>query len=83
MKYIKDKCKYCDTHDFYYSYYSCYIGGSFKKDNNDVSCVIDNEIDKIEQKLEEMKKYKEFINKSQNKIMQASNCNVFKSKKVN
>ena len=69
MKCIKDKCKYCDTHDFYFSYYSCYIGGSFEKDSNNVSCVIDSEIDKIQQKLEEMKKYKEFINKNQNKIL--------------
>lgn len=65
LKCIKDKCKYCDTHNFYYSFYSCHIGGSFEKDNDNVSCVIDGEIEDIEHKLEEIKKYRDFIKKSQ------------------
>ncbi len=65
MNCIKDKCKYCDTHSFYYSYYSCHIGGSFEKDSGNVSCVIDGEIEGIEHKLEEIKKYRDFIRKNQ------------------
>ena len=65
MNCIKEKCKYCDAHDFYYSFYSCHIGGSFKKDSDDVVCVIDYEIEKMEENLREIKQYKQFIKESQ------------------
>ena len=65
MKCIKEKCKYCNTHDFYFGYYSCYIGGSFEKDNKDVSCVINSKIEDIEISLRDIKEYKEFIKKNQ------------------
>ena len=65
MKCIKEKCKYCNTHDFYHSYYSCYIGGSFEKDNENVFCVIDDKIEDMEISLRDIKEYKEFIKKSQ------------------
>lgn len=65
MKCIKEKCKYCKTHDFYNSYYSCHIGGSFKKDNEDINCVISDKIVDIELELEKMKKYRGFIDENQ------------------
>ena len=57
MKCIKDKCKYCQEHDYRLSYYNCSLTNrSFKKDSN-ISCLMQDVIQDMEDNLIGLKEY--------------------------
>jgi hypothetical protein len=65
MKCIKEKCRFCIEHDYYCSYYKCYLCNfSFLKDL-DTECLIEKELEKIQKRYKNLSRLRNFINREQ------------------